>query len=172
MPDASITLIAAMSRNRVIGRNNALPWRMPADMQRFKRRTMGSAVIMGRRTWSTMNGKPLPGRTNIVITRDANFAVAGAVAAHDLDEAIREARTAHPDAAEIFIVGGAEIYRLALPRADRIDLTVIETDIADGDAYFPAFEHDSGWRLQREESHPADDRNAFAYVFRTYERER
>ncbi len=170
--NSKVTLIAAMSRNRVIGRGNALPWRMPADMQRFKRRTMGGAVIMGRRTWDTMNGKPLPERTNIVVTRDAGFTAAGVIVTHDIDEAIRAAREAHPDAAEIFIVGGAEIYRLALPLADRIDLTVIETNIADGDAHFPEFEQDAQWRLQREESHPADERNAFAYAFRTYERKR
>jgi dihydrofolate reductase len=172
MPSPSLTLIAAMSRNRVIGRGGALPWRMPADMRRFKQRTMGSAVIMGRKTWDTMHGKALPGRTNIVITRDVAFAADGAVIAHDIVSAIHAAHAAHADVAEVFIVGGSEIYRLALPRADRIDLTVIDADIGDGDAFFPAFEQDASWRLAAEESHPADERHAHAFAFRTYERVR
>lgn len=159
-----------MTRNRVIGRASALPWRMPADMRRFKQRTMGNAVIMGRRTWDTMNGQPLPGRSNIVITRDARFAAGGAVVVHDLDAAIAHAQKVHPEAAEMFVVGGAEIYRLALPWADRIDLTVIDTIVNDGDAFFPEFENDAAWRLTAEESHPPDERNPFAFAFRTYER--
>lgn len=159
-----------MSRNRVIGRGGALPWRMPADMRRFKQRTLGSAVILGRKTWDTMNGSPLPRRTNVIISRDATFAAEGAVVVHDLDAAIDAARDAHPDAMELFVVGGSEIYRLALPRADRIDLTVIDTIVNDGDAFFPEFENDAAWRLVREEPQSPDERNPFAYAFRTYER--
>ncbi len=161
-----------MSRNRVIGRTGALPWRMPADLKRFKQRTMGHAVIMGRKTWEALNGRALPGRTNIVITRDPAFAAEGAVVAHSLDEALRAARAAHPDQNEVFFTGGEEIFRLAVPLADVIDLTVIDTNIADGDAFFPEFEEDSSWRLVSDEPHAADDKNAHAYAFRRYERVR
>lgn len=160
-----------MSRNRVIGRGGRLPWHLPADLQRFKRRTMGSAVIMGRKTWATMN-KPLPGRTNVVITRDASFQAQGATVVCSLNDALAAARAAHPNAAEIFVVGGAEIYRLALAQADRIDLTLIEAVITDGDAFFPEFESDSTWRLVSSEQHAADDRHEFAYAFLSYERQR
>lgn len=158
-----------MSRNRVIGRGGGLPWRMPADMQRFKRRTMGHAVIMGRRTWASMNG-PLSGRSNIVLTRDAGFAANGAIVVRSLDEALSAARQAQPDSDEVFIVGGADIYRLVLPRASRIDLTLIDAVIADGDTFFPEFEEDGTWRLVNEERHPADARNPHAFAFQEYER--
>jgi dihydrofolate reductase len=166
---ASITLIAAMSRNRVIGRDGSLPWRIPADMQRFKRRTTDHAVIMGRRTWESMKG-PLPERANIVVTRDKTFRAEGAIAVHSLDDAVRVALEQKPLADEIFIIGGAEIYRLALPRADRIDLTVIDVEIADGDAFFPEFESDIAWRLVSEQRHAADDRNLFAFKFCEFRR--
>lgn len=169
-PKSTITLIAAMSGNRVIGRGGELPWRMPADLRRFKQRTLGHAVIMGRKTWAALGGKPLPGRTNIVITRDRSFAAAGAVAAHTLDDALRLAHASQPEQSEVFITGGEEIFRLALPLADVIDLTVIDADIPDGDAFFPEFEHDSSWRLAREEPHAADATHAHAYSFLRYER--
>ncbi len=159
-----------MSRNRVIGRDGKLPWHMPADLRRFKQRTTGHAVIMGRKTWDTLNGRPLPGRANIVVTRDAAFSAEGVIVVHSMDGAIDAARRERPDADEIFVAGGAEIYRLALPMADRIDLTVIDMDVIDGDAHFPPFEHDSRWRLQREERHPADDRQAVGLVFCEYQR--
>jgi dihydrofolate reductase len=158
-----------MSRNRVIGSGGALPWRMPADMQRFKKRTMGRAVIMGRRTWASMNG-PLAGRSNIVLTRDAGFAADGAIVVRTLDDALNAALKARPDSGEVLIVGGADIYRLALPRANRIDLTLVDAVISDGDAFFPEFETDGTWRLVSEERHPADARNPHAFTFQEYER--
>lgn len=163
-----------MSRNRVIGRKGQLPWHLPTDLERFKARTMGHAVIMGRKTWEGIPEKfrPLPGRSNIVITRERSYRAAGATVVHALDEALNAARQAHPRDEELFIAGGAEIYRLALPVADRIDLTLVDTTIADGDAFFPEFEADSAWRLVREESHSADDRHAFGFAFREYERVR
>ena len=161
-----------MSRNRVIGRKGALPWRLPTDLKRFKQRTMGHAVIMGRKTWDTLKGVPLPGRTNIVITRDRSLRAPGAIVADSLDAALGAARTAHPDAGEIFIAGGAEIYRLSLPQADRVDMTLVDATIADGDAFFPEFEGDSAWRLVREEQHVADAKHEFGFAFREYVRDR
>jgi dihydrofolate reductase len=168
----TITLIAAMSRNRVIGRKGALPWRMPADLKRFKQRTIGHAVIMGRKTWAALQGRPLPGRSNIVITRDREFQASGATVVHSLDQALQGARQAHPDESEVFITGGEEIFRLALPIADVIDLTVVDTTIEDGDAFFPEFERDAAWRLVSDERHFADDKHAHAFSFRRYERSR
>jgi len=169
---SSITLIVAMSLNRVIGRRGELPWRLPTDLKRFKQRTMGHAVVIGRKTWDTLKGVPLPGRTNIVITRDRLLRAPGAIVTDSLDAALGAARTTHPDAGEIFIAGGAEIYRLSLPRADRIDTTLVDATIADGDAFFPEFEGDAAWRLVREERHPADAKHQFAFAFRDYVRER
>jgi dihydrofolate reductase len=168
----TITLIAAMSRNRVIGRGGALPWRMPADLRRFKQRTLGHAVIMGRRTWDALGGRPLPGRSNIVITRDGSLSAAGAIVTHSINDAIRAAQSAPANQEEVFITGGEEIFRQALPLADVIDLTVIDVNIPDGDAFFPEFESDPAWRLISEQLHPADDAHEHAYAFRRYERSR
>jgi dihydrofolate reductase len=161
-----------MSRDRVIGRHGALPWRMPADLKRFKQRTMGHAVIMGRKTWQALGGRALPGRTNVVISREPAFIAAGAIVTHSLDQALRAARAAKPEQPEVFITGGEEIFRLAMPLADVIDLTVIDTSIADGDAFFPEFEKDTAWKLAEEEPHAADEKHAHAYSFRRYERTR
>ncbi|MBI2537015.1 MAG: dihydrofolate reductase [Gemmatimonadetes bacterium] len=158
-----LSLIAAMAQNRVIGRNHALPWHLPADLQRFKSLTMGHTVLLGRKTFDTI-GKPLPGRRWIVLTRDRGWRHAGVDVAHDLDEAL-------PSVArdvEVFVAGGAEVYAQALPRADRIYLTVIHAEI-EGDARFPALDL-SEWRLVDDERHQADARHAFSYSFRRYER--
>ena len=152
-----------MARNRVIGRNNALPWHLPADLKRFKALTMGHAVILGRKTFDAI-GKPLPGRRWIVVTRDRDWRHTGAEVAHDLDQAVRA--VAHE--AEVFVAGGAEVYAQALARADRLYLTVIHADI-DGDARFPAIEP-AEWRLIEDQPHPADERHAHPYSFRRYER--
>jgi dihydrofolate reductase len=168
-----ITVIVAMSRNRVIGRRGALPWRLPADLARFKQRTLGHAVIMGRRTWDTLNGRPLSQRTNIVLTRDPRLRLPeGVRAAASLEQALELARRSHPGSDEIFVAGGAEIYRAALPIAQRIDMTWIDVEISDGDAFFPPFEQDASWRLTQEAAHPADERHAWPFHFRTYERAR
>ncbi len=139
-----VSIIAAMARNRVIGRDGGLPWKIPEDMQFFKRTTSGHPVIMGRKTFATDAGL-LPNRTNIILTRRQDFTVDGAVVCHTLEEALRP--YAGRDE-EVFIIGGAEIYRMFLPRADRIYLTVIEADF-DGDTYFPDFEwedYEERWR--------------------------
>jgi len=152
-----------MSENRVIGRNNALPWHLPADMKFFKTITMGHTVIMGRKTFDTM-GKPLPGRRNIVVTRDPSWRSDGVEVAAGLASAIEltEGET------EVFIAGGGEIFRQALDHAGRIYLTVVHTEVT-GDAYFPAIDP-SEWTLVSEKTHSADERNAFAMTFRRYER--
>jgi dihydrofolate reductase len=152
-----------MSENRVIGRNNALPWHLPADMKFFKTLTMGHTVIMGRKTFDTM-GKPLPGRRNVVVTRDPSWRREGVEVAAGLDRAVELAS----GETEVFVAGGAEIYRQALECAARIYLTVVHTEIA-GDAYFPAIDL-SEWALVSEKTHSADERNAFAMSFRRYER--
>jgi len=152
-----------MAENRVIGRGDALPWRLPSDMQRFKRLTMGHAVVMGRATYETLDG-PLPGRRNIVISRSSERRYEGAEVVAALEEALHLAG----DDDEVFIAGGAEIYRLALPRADRLYLTVVHADVA-GDTYFPPFD-ESEWRLQADERHESDARHAHAFSFRLYER--
>ncbi|HLB37938.1 MAG TPA: dihydrofolate reductase [Gemmatimonadales bacterium] len=155
--------MAAMAQNRVIGRDNALPWHLPADLKRFKALTMGHSVILGRRTFDAI-GKALPGRRWIVLTRERDWRHKGVEVAHDLDQAVRT--VAHE--AEVFVAGGAEVYAQALERADRIYLTVIHAHI-EGDARFPEMVP-AEWRLLEDERHPADERHAHPFSFRRYER--
>ncbi len=147
----------------MIGSGNALPWRLPRDMKRFKELTMGHTVVMGRTTYETLD-EPLPGRRNVVLSRDPSRSYEGADVVTSLDEALSLA--GNDD--EVFIAGGAEIYRLALPRADRIYLTVVHAEVA-GDTVFPPFD-DSEWELRTDECHDGDERHAHAFSFRTYER--
>ncbi len=158
-----ITLIAAVARNGVIGRNGAIPWRIPGDLPRFKRITVGHPVIMGRRTWESL-GRPLPGRRNIVISRTPGFAPAGAEVYRTLGEAL--AACSH--AAEVFVIGGTEAYREALGVADRLLLTEIDADIQ-GDACFPPFDRNA-WREVEREPHAANADCPYAYAYVTYER--
>jgi len=159
-----LSIIVAMSEDRVIGRHGTLPWHLPADLKRFKALTMGHAIIMGRKTFESI-GKPLPGRTSIVLSRSMTLRVEGARTAHDLEEAISHA----PNDAEVFIIGGSEVFAAALPMADRMYLTLVHTTIPDGDVYFPPFD-DSEWNLVHEEPVAADEKNAHAMTFRTYEK--
>ncbi len=138
-----ISLIVAMAENRVIGQGGGLPWHIPGDLAYFKEQTMGKPIVMGRKTWDSL-GRPLPGRANIVITRDAAFQAAGAHVAHSLDQALDLARGMVADDAEVMIIGGAEIYRQALPRADRIYLTEVHLS-PDGDAVLDEFDR-AAWR--------------------------
>jgi dihydrofolate reductase len=154
-----------MAENRVIGRDGGLPWRLPADMRHFKQLTTGHAVIMGRRTYDSV-GEPLAGRRNIVVTRDAGLRYDGVETVHDLEHALSLAGTDD----EIFVAGGAEIYRLALPHADRIYLTVVHASV-DGDTVFPEFSLDE-WVLTSDVRHETDERHAYPYSFRVYERRR
>jgi dihydrofolate reductase len=155
-----ITLVLAMADNGVIGDRGAIPWRIPADMRRFKALTMGKPIVMGRKTWDSFPKKPLPGRTNIVITRDKSFAAAGAVVVHSFDEAL--ARAAAEKADEITIIGGAEIYRAALPRAGRIELTEVHGNIQ-GDTRMETFDP-ATWREVAREDHSTGDGLGFSYV--------
>lgn len=156
-----LTLIAAVARNGTIGKDNALPWRLSADLKRFKALTTGHPILMGRKTWESL-GRPLPGRHNIVITRNAAYRAEGGTVVNSIDAAI----TAASGDAEAFVIGGEEIYRLALPLADRLQLTEIGSDFA-GDAVFPAFDR-SQWRESFREAHV--DENGLSYAFVTYER--
>ena len=163
-----ITLIAAMARNRAIGLDNRLPWRLPADLKRFKALTPGHAIVMGRKTFDSI-GKPLPWRSTIVITRRPDYAPPGVLVAHSLDEALERAREAG-EPAETFVAGGEEIFRLAfeLGRGDRIQLTHIDQDFP-GDTFFPEFD-ETAWRLVEREDHPAADTTPFAFSFLVYDR--
>jgi dihydrofolate reductase len=159
----TVCIIAAMSENRLIGRAGALPWRLPADLKRFKALTGGHTIIMGRKTFESL-GRPLPDRTSIIVTRNRAYRAAGALIAHSLEEALEKAGAD----GKVFIIGGGEIYRQALPLADRLELTIIHA-VLDGDTYFPEFDV-KAWRLVGEEHHAADERHAYPFTFRSYER--
>jgi dihydrofolate reductase len=158
-----LELVVAAARNGVIGRGNALPWRLPADLRHFKRVTMGHPVLMGRRTWESI-GRPLPGRHNLVLTRDRGYVAEGATVVHSFAEAERLAA----DAPALMLIGGAELYREALPRAAVLHLTEVHADV-DGDVYLPAFDRDEWFETAREE-HPADEHHAHAFAFLRLER--
>jgi dihydrofolate reductase len=131
-----IALIAAMARNRVIGNNNSLPWHLPEDLQGFKRITLGKPLIMGRKTFDSI-GRPLPGRINIVLSRQQGWQREGVLVVADLDQAIARARElADPACEEIMVIGGEQVYRQALPLAHRLYLTLVDIEMA-GDAWFP-----------------------------------
>ena len=158
-----ISLIVAISENRVIGNRGQLPWHLPADLKRFKRLTMRHHIIMGRKTFESI-GRQLPGRTSIVITRQHDYNAVGALVAHDLKQALDLAAGDK----EVFIIGGAEVYRRALAKVDRVYLTFIHAEVA-GDTYFTEFD-DSQWTKIDDERHPANENNEFEYSFRVYER--
>ncbi|OFZ52902.1 MAG: hypothetical protein A2428_05085 [Bdellovibrionales bacterium RIFOXYC1_FULL_54_43] len=155
-----VSLIAAVAKNQVIGKEGTLPWHLPDDLKRFKRITMGHPIIMGRKTFESL-GRALPGRLNIIISRTPEFhAPEGTVVARSLDEALKAAA----DAEEVFVIGGAQIYDLALSRADRLYLTMIDQEIA-GDAFFPEWSFSEFREIFREEhTHPVP------YTFLIYQR--
>ena len=156
-------MIAAMDRNRLIGNNNQLPWHLPADFAHFKAVTMGKPIIMGRKTYESI-GKPLPGRRNIVLSRNKTLCYEGVDCVSSFDEAL--ALVADED--EVMIIGGSTIYEMLLPRADRLYLTFVEADF-EGDAWFPAIDPDI-WQEVESRTHPADEKNAYACRFVTYEK--
>lgn len=160
-----LALVVAAAENGLIGRDNQLPWHLPADLKHFKTITLGKPVIMGRKTFASI-GKPLPGRRNLVLTRDARFAADGVETVRSLEEALE--RTA--DAPEVMVIGGAEIFRLALPLAQRIYLTRVHATL-EGETFFPALD-ESEWREIERREHPADEKNAHAMSFLTLERRR
>jgi dihydrofolate reductase len=159
------SLVVAMSRNRVIGRNNQLPWRLPADLAFFKRVTMGHPVIMGRRTYESI-GKPLPGRLNIVVSGNPRFEAPGCTVVRSMPEAYRAAG----DADEVAIIGGSSIFAESLPQADRIYLTEVDADV-EGDVHFPPFDR-SEWSESEIERHGRDERHAYPFRILRLERRR
>jgi dihydrofolate reductase len=160
--EKSISLIAAMDENRLIGRGDGLPWHLPNDLKHFKAHTLGKTILMGRKTWDTL-GKPLPQREHWVLTRDTSFNAEGCRRFNDIGAAL-EAHTS----GELMVVGGGEIYRLMLPYTDRFYLTLVHAR-AQGDAWFPEYDSNKYQEVARTD-HPADERHAFAYSFVTLER--
>lgn len=163
----SVSIIAAVSENDVIGRGNRLPWRLAADLQRFKTLTTGHCVIMGRKTWESI-GRALPNRTSIVVTRDRSFCAPGAQVANSLEAALQVAAPTQ----EIFLIGGEEIFRSGLELADRIYLTRVHAHV-DGDVYFPTNWLRNGipnWKLVADERHTADAKNDHDFSFQVFER--
>ena len=160
----SISLLVARARNGVIGRDNALPWRLPADLRRFKALTLGKHVLMGRKTYESI-GRALPGRTNLVLSRALNFAPRDCTVVASLDAA----RIAAGAQTALMVIGGAEIYRLCLAFAARIHLTLVHARIDGGDAFFDGWRGPE-WRESFRERHEADERNSCAYSFITLER--
>lgn len=163
MPKPLLTLIAAMDRNGVIGINNRLPWHLPADLKHFRALTLGHAVIMGRKTWESLPDKfrPLPGRSNIVVTRNTGYGADGAAVATSMPAALAAVR-----GDQAFVIGGAELYAAALPLADCLQLTEIDAAI-DGDTHFPAFDRRQWQQTAREAQH---DESGLDYAFVTYRR--
>lgn len=163
-----ISMIAALSQNRVIGKNNDLPWKLPDDMKFFMEKTKRHPVIMGRKNYDSIppKFKPLPDRTNIVVTRQKNFEAPGCLVVDSLEKALSKAGNVETN--EIFIIGGAEIYKLGLPYANRLYLTEIQATI-DGDTFFPVFDLDV-WRETSRHHHEMDQRHAYSFDFVTYDK--
>jgi dihydrofolate reductase len=159
----NIVLVVAVAENGVIGKDNALLWRLPDDLKHFKAITMGKPVVMGRKTYDSI-GRPLPGRTNIVISRQSGLRIEGCIVVDSLEVAL----VAAGDVPEIAIIGGGKIYRQALPRAHTIYLTEVHATF-EGDVTFPALST-SEWRETHREAHPADERHACAFSFVTLQR--
>lgn len=167
-----ISLVAALDRNHAIGRDGAMPWHLPDDLKRFKALTLGKPVLMGRKTALAI-GRALPGRANLVLTRGDRAPFAGQVVVHSLDEALAHAQ-ASADAgtreAELIVIGGGEVYALALPRATDLHLTWVDTQAADADAHFPRFDPRE-WNETAREHHAVDAKHEFAMDFVDYVRE-
>lgn len=163
-----ISMIAAMSQNRVIGKNNDIPWNLPDDFRFFKETTRHHHVIMGRKNYESLppKYKPLPDRTNIIITRQSEYPVDGAIVVGSLEESLELAKNAGES--EAFIIGGGEIYKLGLDIAETIYLTEIDAQI-EGDVYFPEFDKNS-WEERSRAHHPVDERHRFAFDFVTYDK--
>jgi dihydrofolate reductase len=164
-----ISLIAAVTENNVIGKNNDLPWKLPDDMKYFMETTKGHAVIMGRKNFDSLppKFKPLKDRFNIVLSRNAN--IEGVCLVNSFEDALERAQVEVTDP-EIFVIGGAQIYNLAMAKADRLYITEIKTKL-EGDTYFPSY-NKSEWKEVSRQPHPADDRHAYAFDFVVYERKK
>jgi dihydrofolate reductase len=158
-----LSLIVAMARNRVIGANGAIPWKLPDEQRLFKQLTMGHHIVMGRKTYESI-GRLLPGRTTIIVTRQADYIVPGAIIAHSLTDAINAA--ARDD--EIFVIGGAELFHEAIPLADALHVTTVDAE-PEGDTLMPAIDL-SHWREVASEHHAADEKHPHSYTYKRYER--
>ncbi|HEX7027741.1 MAG TPA: dihydrofolate reductase [Gammaproteobacteria bacterium] len=159
-----VSLVVAMDRNRLIGRDNGLPWHLPADLKHFKAVTMGKPIVMGRKTFESI-GRPLPGRRNVVISRNPAYRALGCEVFIGLEEAL----AALEDVEEVAVIGGAEIFKQAMPRADKMHLTVID-ETFEGDAWFPPYDENE-WRCTATETHRHEDESgSFTYRFLTLER--
>jgi dihydrofolate reductase len=160
-----IKILVACDEKYVIGKNNTLIWHLPADLKRFKELTTGNVIIMGRKTFDSI-GRPLPNRTSIVITRQTDYKQEGVIIVHSLEEAILKAKSLHRG--DIYIVGGAEIYRMAMEVADEIELTLLH-DIFEGDAFFPEIDP-TVWKVISKERGITDEKNPYQYSFIRYRR--
>ncbi|MGU3473289.1 dihydrofolate reductase [Paenibacillus sp. D51F] len=160
-----ITMIACMDRDRLIGRGNDLPWKLPEDMSYFKERTMGKTVLMGRKTFESFGGRPLKNRRNVILTRDAGFKPEGAETVHSLEAALR----LETEGEELMVIGGEQIYELLLPHADCLLLTEIDASFGGGDAFFPSFREEE-WKLADSYPGKGDEKLGVAYRFNRYER--
>ncbi len=154
-----ISMIAAMTEDRVIGIKNSLPWKLPNDMKWFRQNTMGKPIIMGRKTFESFGAKALPGRTNIIITRDDTYQAADSIVVHSIDEALKAAGAVD----EVMIIGGASFYEQMLPKADRLYLTFVHAEL-DGDAWFPEI-NNSDWNKVEKIDHKKDEKNRYAHSF-------
>ncbi len=163
-PLPRISIIAALDERGVIGRNNRLPWHLPADLAHFRRLTLGHSLIMGRRTWESLPGL-LPERKHIVLSRNPDYRAEGAVVIPSPQAALERVRGEE----EVFVIGGAQVFQTLLPRADRLYLSFVGTRIADGDAFFPPFQPED-WRLIHREERPKDKKNPFPLIFVTLDR--
>jgi dihydrofolate reductase len=162
-----ISMIAAMGKNRVIGLDNKMPWHLPADLQWFKKTTMGSPIIMGRKTYDSI-GFPLPGRLNIILSRNPDLVIKGCTVVSSLDAALQVASETLDNNKEIFITGGAHLYNKFLDQADNLYLTLIDEEFS-GDTFFPDYTQYQWKELERIEN-PADDKNPYPYMFIKLER--
>jgi len=154
-----ISIIAAMADDRVIGIENRLPWKLPNDMKWFRQQTMGKPIVMGRKTFESFGAKPLPGRTNIIITHDKTYKAADCIVVHSIEDAINAAG----EVEEIMIIGGASFYEQMLPKTERLYLTFVHMQVS-GDAWFPEWNEDE-WREVEHIDHEADERNPHAHSF-------
>jgi len=158
-----ISFVAAMSKNRVIGKNNKIPWSMPADVRHMRKMIEGKPLIMGRKTHESI-GRPLPDRKNIILTRDKSYKSKGCIVVHTQEEALKAAEGAE----EVIIFGGEEIYRMFLPKANRMYLTIIDAEV-EGDAFFPEYDKKE-WKVVEKKEHKADEENKHDYTFITLQR--
>ena len=159
-PKLILSAIVAMAENRVIGKNNQLPWHLPADLNHFKAITSGHPILMGRKTYESI-GKPLPNRTNIIITRDNGYLAPGCVVVTSIEAALQQASAENSD--EMFIIGGAEVYRQLWPHIQRIYLTLVHQEF-EGDAFFPELNRNE-WKQIHYETYPANEKNPYPYTF-------